>query len=331
MHELKQSKGYKTDTDLTADDLKKLCEQFKAKVKEVLGQPFPDEPHGAAVGRHRRGVQELERQAGHLLPQDRRHSRRVGHRVQRAGAWSSATWATPPPPAWPSAATRPPARTSSTANGWSTPRAKTSWPASARPTPSTKPPRTSRTSTCLRCKPSMPELYKRARRHPQQARTPLPRHAGHRVHDPGRQALHAPVPQRQADRHRGLEHGHGHARTRADRREDGRDAGQPAQLDELLHPIVDPGAEKKPRRRSGLPAGPGRARAARSCSPRPRPWTGRSAGQDGDPGPRRDQSRGRGRHARGRGHPHRPRRHDQPRGVGGPRLGQVLHRGGRRA
>ena len=49
-------------------------------------------------------------------------------------AWSSATWATPRPPAWPSPATRPPARTSSTANGSSTPRAKTWWPASARPT-----------------------------------------------------------------------------------------------------------------------------------------------------------------------------------------------------
>jgi pyruvate,orthophosphate dikinase len=44
MHHLKESKGYKSDTDMTTDDLKALCEQFKAKVKEVLGRPFPDDP-----------------------------------------------------------------------------------------------------------------------------------------------------------------------------------------------------------------------------------------------------------------------------------------------
>lgn len=44
MHELKESKGYKSDTDMTADDLKLLCEQYKAKVKEVLGREFPDDP-----------------------------------------------------------------------------------------------------------------------------------------------------------------------------------------------------------------------------------------------------------------------------------------------
>jgi pyruvate,orthophosphate dikinase len=37
-------KGYKSDTDLTADDLKQLVEDFKAKVKEVLGKPFPQDP-----------------------------------------------------------------------------------------------------------------------------------------------------------------------------------------------------------------------------------------------------------------------------------------------
>ena len=66
-----------------------------------------------------------------------------------------------------------------------------------------------------RSKPSMPGLYKRALRHPHEARAALPGHAGHRVHDPGGQALHAPVPQRQADRHGGPEHGDGHARTRS--------------------------------------------------------------------------------------------------------------------
>ena len=44
MADMKKAKGVEADTALTADDLKKLCEQFKAKVKEVLGKPFPDEP-----------------------------------------------------------------------------------------------------------------------------------------------------------------------------------------------------------------------------------------------------------------------------------------------
>jgi len=44
MDELKESKGYKSDTDMTADDLKLLCQQYKAKVKEVLGREFPDDP-----------------------------------------------------------------------------------------------------------------------------------------------------------------------------------------------------------------------------------------------------------------------------------------------
>ncbi|MDZ7334807.1 MAG: pyruvate, phosphate dikinase [candidate division KSB1 bacterium] len=46
-HELdrmKQARGYKYDTDLTAQDLKELVEIYKAKVKEVLGKPFPDDP-----------------------------------------------------------------------------------------------------------------------------------------------------------------------------------------------------------------------------------------------------------------------------------------------
>ena len=42
MSELKKSKGYASDTDITADELKDLCEKFKVKVKEVLGVEFPD-------------------------------------------------------------------------------------------------------------------------------------------------------------------------------------------------------------------------------------------------------------------------------------------------
>ncbi|MDD4899939.1 MAG: pyruvate, phosphate dikinase [Candidatus Omnitrophica bacterium] len=45
MAKMKQEKGYKSDTDLTVDDLKKLCSAFKAKIKEALKKEFPDDPN----------------------------------------------------------------------------------------------------------------------------------------------------------------------------------------------------------------------------------------------------------------------------------------------
>jgi len=45
MEEVKHRKGVENDTDLDAEDLKYLCSEFKKKVKEVLGKEFPDDPH----------------------------------------------------------------------------------------------------------------------------------------------------------------------------------------------------------------------------------------------------------------------------------------------
>ncbi len=42
LHDVKVKKGYKNDTDLTAEELVKICDDFKAKIKEVLGKSFPD-------------------------------------------------------------------------------------------------------------------------------------------------------------------------------------------------------------------------------------------------------------------------------------------------
>ena len=39
----KKKKGYKSDTEITAEELKDLSEKFKKKVKQVLGKPFPDD------------------------------------------------------------------------------------------------------------------------------------------------------------------------------------------------------------------------------------------------------------------------------------------------
>lgn len=43
LHDLKEEKGYKSDADIPAEELKELCEKFKIKVKEVLGKEFPDD------------------------------------------------------------------------------------------------------------------------------------------------------------------------------------------------------------------------------------------------------------------------------------------------
>src|SRR5689334_546333 len=44
MHALKEKKGCHLDTDLTTDDLKYLCDEYKKKVRQVLGRDFPDDP-----------------------------------------------------------------------------------------------------------------------------------------------------------------------------------------------------------------------------------------------------------------------------------------------
>ena len=43
LNEFKKHYGYKSDTEISADELKVLSEDFKVIVKKVLGQPFPDD------------------------------------------------------------------------------------------------------------------------------------------------------------------------------------------------------------------------------------------------------------------------------------------------
>ncbi len=50
LEEVKKKKGYKNDTDLTADDLKQLVTEFKQIVKDVLGKPFPENPEDQLWG-----------------------------------------------------------------------------------------------------------------------------------------------------------------------------------------------------------------------------------------------------------------------------------------
>jgi pyruvate,orthophosphate dikinase len=42
LHDVKEQKGYKNDTELTTEDLVELCDAFKGRVLDALGKPFPD-------------------------------------------------------------------------------------------------------------------------------------------------------------------------------------------------------------------------------------------------------------------------------------------------
>ncbi|HEX3020018.1 MAG TPA: pyruvate, phosphate dikinase [Chitinispirillaceae bacterium] len=44
LEQVKREKGFANDTELTADDLKSLVQEFKQTVLDVLGNPFPEDP-----------------------------------------------------------------------------------------------------------------------------------------------------------------------------------------------------------------------------------------------------------------------------------------------
>ena len=46
----KEKMGYKSDTELTAEELKQLAEDFKVRIKEVLGTEFPDDAEAQLEG-----------------------------------------------------------------------------------------------------------------------------------------------------------------------------------------------------------------------------------------------------------------------------------------
>ena len=50
MQELKDAKGYTSDTDITAEELADLAEKFKVRIKEVLGVEFPDDANAQLWG-----------------------------------------------------------------------------------------------------------------------------------------------------------------------------------------------------------------------------------------------------------------------------------------
>ena len=99
----------------------------------------------------------------------------------------------------------------------------------------------------------------------------------------------------------------------------------PASLDQLLHPTLDPKAEKK-RFAKGLPASPGAASGAVVFSADEAELRAHK-GEVGHSRSHRNLAGGYSRHACGARHSHHARRHDQPRRGGGARHGPPLRRG----
>ena len=96
----------------------------------------------------------------------------------------------------------------------------------------------------------------------------------------------------------------------------------PAALDQLLHPTLDPQCTslvvcERVARQPGC-----RVRCRRVQ--RRRGGVSRGQGRDGNPGTRRDESGGYSWHARGARHHYRSRRHDQPCRRGGTRHGSAM-------
>ena len=50
MNELKNDQGYETDTDISTEEMKELCSKFRNKIKEILGAEFPDNPRDQLIG-----------------------------------------------------------------------------------------------------------------------------------------------------------------------------------------------------------------------------------------------------------------------------------------
>ncbi len=50
LNDLKNDKGYKSDTDIKTDEMKELCEKFKRKIKTTFNKEFPDNPKEQLMG-----------------------------------------------------------------------------------------------------------------------------------------------------------------------------------------------------------------------------------------------------------------------------------------
>ena len=128
----KQARGVRLDTELTADDMEELANEFKRIFREETGEGFPQDPREQlrqairAVFGSWNGARAFEYRRLNQIPDD-------WERRSTCNKWSLGTRATGPRRASPSAATRRPEHLSRRVTSWRTPRARMSSRACATP------------------------------------------------------------------------------------------------------------------------------------------------------------------------------------------------------
>ena len=297
----KHARGAQQDTDLDADDLRTLAEDFKAIVREDTGRDFPSDPYeqldlaikavfASWFGKRAvdyRNNQKIAHDLGHGGQRRdhglRQHGRRLGDRRRLH------------------------------------PRPEHRREDAVRRVPHQRPGRGRRGRHPDRAqdRPDADRHAGRLRRVPADrpaARAALPRRPGPRVHDRARQAVHAPDAERQADRRRRGEDRHRPGRRGPDHQGRGPRPGRagpcrpaPAGHVRSGRPRQGDQDRQRPQRLTG-----GRRRAGR-VRRRHRRRVGQPR-RKGDPRPDRDLAGRLPRHGRGRGDHHRPRRGHLPRG-----------------
>ena len=321
MMELKERQGYKSDTDITADELKELCECFKAKVKEVLGVDFPDTAEAQLWGsiggvfKSWNGKRAIAYRRIEKIPDDWGTAVNVQSMVFGNMGNTSATGV---------AFSRNPANGDNKFYGeWLINAQGEDVVAGIRtPNPLNEATKTEKNKDLDSLEKAMPEVYKEL--------DAIRLHLEQHFHDMQDieftiQEGHLWMLQCRIGKRTGLAALKMAMDMVDENMIDEKTAVMrvsPSQLDEVLHPILDPSSEKKAEVLAvGLPASPGGAVGQIV-------FTSEAAMEAADAKKkviliREETSR---RNARSSRYPHHPWRNDFPRSPRGPRLGQVLHR-----
>ena len=311
--ELKARKGYKSDTDLTEDDLKQLCADFKVRVKQVLGKEFPDNAYEqlwggiGAVFKSWNGKRAIAYRRIEGIPDDWGTAVNVQAMVFGNMGDNSATGV---------AFSRNPATGENKFYGeWLINAQGEDVVAGIRtPNPLNEATKNEHNRNLASLETAMPEVYKEL----DDIQNHLEDHfkdmqdIEFTIQDGQLWMLQCRVGKRTGLAALNMAMDMLHEGLIDEKTAVMRVA--PAQLDELLHPILNPSAEKKATViAQGLPAGPGGS-------------VGKIVFGKSNPRPRGDQSRGRRGNACSRRSAHRTRRYDIPCGSRSTRMGQVLHR-----
>ena len=257
LDEHKDRNGYTLDTDLDAGDWAEIIARYKERVEEESGKPFPQDPHaqlwgaiGAVFGSWM-NQRAITYRRLHAIPESWGTAVNVQAMVFGNMGETSATGV---------AFTRNPstgekklygeflinAQGEDVVAGIRTPQEITEAGAQG-----------SRLRQAVDGSGAAGSL-RRAQAHPRRAGEALPRHAGPRIHGRAGQAVDAADAQRQAHRAGRAAHRRRAGEGEAHHQEEAVARIDPAALDQLLHPTIDPNAERKVIA-TGLPASPGAA------------------------------------------------------------------------